>query len=52
MGYNSAKNCGKLICNNPDLDLVSINAYAKFVKIHCFVQDMSKEQSSDINQGP
>ena len=29
-GNNSVINLQKLMCNNPNLDLVNINAYAKF----------------------
>ena len=29
-GHNSVKNLQKMICNNTNLDLVNINAYAKF----------------------
>ena len=32
-GHNSVKNLWKLKCNNPNLDLVNINAYAKFGQI-------------------
>ena len=32
-GHNSITNLRKQMCNNPYLDLVSINAYTKFGKI-------------------
>ena len=39
--------------NNPNLDLASINAYAKFCHIQSIrSQDIERKQNSDINQGP
>ena len=32
-GHNSCTNVQKMICNNPKLDLVNINAYIKFGEI-------------------
>ena len=32
-GHNSVKNLRKLMCNNPNIDLVNINAKAKFGQI-------------------
>ena len=45
-----------MMCNNPNLDLVNINAYTKFGKILSICsQDIelkrNSEQNSDINQG-
>ena len=40
------------MCNNPCLDLVNINAHAKFGQnpsIRC--QDIERKRNSDINQG-
>ena len=34
--HNSVVNLQKMTCNNPNLDLVMINAYAKFYKFHQF----------------
>ena len=39
--------------NNPNLDLVNINAYVTFGQImSIFSQDIEWKQNSDINQGP
>ena len=39
--------------NNPNLDLVNINAYAKFGQIPSIhSQVIEQKQISDINQGP
>ena len=39
--------------NNPNLDLVNINAYANFGQIPSICsQDIERERNSDINQGP
>ena len=51
--HNFVINLQKLTCNNANLALVSINAYAKFgenLPIH--TQDIERQQNSDINQGP
>ena len=37
-GHNSVVNLQKLMCNNPNLDLVNINAHARLGKFHQFVQ--------------
>ena len=34
--------------NNSNIDLVNINAYAKFG----LTQDIERKQNSDLNQGP
>ena len=52
-GHNSVTNLRKMMCNNPNLDLVNINAYTKFCKILSFCsQDIEQKRNSDINQGP
>ena len=52
-GHNSVKNLRKLTCNNPNLDLVNINAYAKFGQIPSICsQDIQLKRNSDRNQGP
>ena len=39
--------------NNPNLDLVSINAYAKFGQIPSICsQNIERKQNSDIDQRP
>ena len=52
-GHKYVKNVQKLMCNNPNLDLVNINAYAKFGQnpSNCS-QDIEWKQNSDISQGP
>ena len=45
------------MCNNPNLDLVNMNAYIKFGEIVSFCsQDIERkrnfERNSDINHGP
>ena len=46
-------NLQKLTCNNPNLALVSINAYAKFGEnLPIQTPDIERQQNSDINQGP
>ena len=32
-GHNTGKNVRKMMCNNPKLDLVNMNAYIKFGEI-------------------
>ena len=48
-GYNNTK----MMCNNPKLDLVNMNAYIKFGEILsiCF-QDIKSKLDSGVNQGP
>ena len=42
-----------LICNNPNLDVFNINAYATFDQIPSTIfQDIERKQNSDINQEP
>ena len=53
-GHNSAMKRQKLtLKNNPKLDVVNIDAYAKFGQ-NPFIcsQDMEQKQNSDIIQGP
>ena len=54
MGHNSAINKSKMTGNNPNLDLVNMNAYIKFGEILSIVsQDIERkrnyERNSDIN---
>ena len=52
-GYNSVINLWKLTCNNPNLDVVDINAYAKIGQIPSIrSQDIERKQNYDINQRP
>ena len=53
IGHNSFTNFLKMTGNNPNLDLVNINAYMKFGKsLFIFSQDIERKRKSDINQGP
>ena len=50
---NSVKTSRKLTYNNPNLDLVNINTYAKFGQIPYFCsQHIQLKRNSDVNQGP
>ena len=45
--------CKKMTGNNPNIDIVNINAYTKFGEILSFSsQDIELKRNSDINQGP
>ena len=51
------KMCQKMMCNNPNLDLVNINAYIKFGKFlslcsQDFEPKRNFERNFDINQKP
>ena len=47
-GHNSITNVRKLMCNNPNLDLVSFNAYAKIGKILSICsEDIEQKQNYD-----
>ena len=52
-GHNSVINLQKLSHNNPNLELVNINAYANFGQNPSICsQDTEWKQNSDFNQGP
>ena len=39
--------------NNPNIDLVNMNAYIKFGEIQSICsQDIGQKQNFDVNQGP
>ena len=43
----------KMMCNNPNIDLVNMNAYIKFGEIlSTCSQDIERKQNFGINQGP
>ena len=43
----------KRMCNNPNLDLVNMNAYIKFGEnLSICSQDIEGKQNSGVNQGP
>ena len=49
-GHNSVINLRNLTRNNTNLDLVNINAYAKFGQIPSMhSQDIERKRNSDIN---
>ena len=42
--------CAKVICNNPNIDLVNINAYIKFGKILSICsQDIAQKRNYGVN---
>ena len=50
-GHNSIT-MRKMTGNNPNLDLVNINAYTKFNEILSILsRDIERKQNSDISQG-
>ena len=52
-GHNSGTNMGKRICNNPNLDLVNMNAYIKFGENPSICsQDIEWKQNAGVNTGP
>ena len=45
--------CAKKMCNNPNVDLVNINAYIKFGEILSICsQDIKQKRNFGVNQGP
>ena len=51
-GHNHVINLRKMTCNNPNLDLVSINAYPKFGPILSIrSKDIERKRNSDKNHG-
>ena len=52
-GHNSGTNVRKMMCNNPNLDLVNMNAYIKFDEILSICShDIERKQNFCVNQGP
>ena len=52
-GHNSVINYEKITGNNPNLDLVNINALIKFGEIISICsRDIERKRKTDINQGP
>ena len=48
-GHNSGTNVQKLMCNNPNVDLVNMNAYIKFGEILSFCsQDIEQKRNFGI----
>ena len=51
--HNSGTNVRKMMCNNPNVDLVNMNAYIKFGEILSFCsQDIERKLNFGVNQGP
>ena len=52
-GHNSATKLRKITGNNPNLDLVNINAYTKFSQnLSICYKDIERKRNSNVNQGP
>ena len=51
-GQNCIVNLQKFMHNNPSLDLVKVNTYGKFDKMHSISEDIEQKQNSDNNQEP
>ena len=50
--HNSGTNVGKIMCNNPKLDLVNMNAYIKFGEIlSVYSQDIERKRNFGVDQG-
>ena len=50
---NSIKILGKMMGNNPKLDLVNVDVHTKFGRILSMrSQDIERKRNSDVNQGP
>ena len=51
-GSNSVKILGKMMGNNPKLELVNVDVHTKFgqtLSIHS--QDIQRKRNSDVNEG-
>ena len=49
----TGRNYRKIMCNNPKLDLVNMNAHIKFGEnMSSSSQDIEQKQNFGINQGP
>ena len=47
-GHNSVTNMQKMMCNNPNLDVVNINKYTKFGEILSFcAQNIEQNRNSE-----
>ena len=50
---HSGTNVQKMMCNNPNVDLVNMNAYIKFDEILSICShDIERKQNFGVNQGP
>ena len=51
-GHNSGTNVQKMMCYNPKVDLVNMNAYIKFGEILSIrSQDIERKRNFGLNQG-
>ena len=51
-GHNAGKNVPKIMCNNPKLDTVNINAYIKLGEIlSIYSQNIEWKRNSGVNYG-
>ena len=51
--HNSGTNVLKIMCNNPKLDLINMNAYIKFSENQSICsKDIEWKRNSGANQGP
>ena len=51
-GHNSGIKVRKIMCNNPKLDLVNINAFIKFGEILPIgSQDIERKRNCGVNKG-
>ena len=52
-GHNSVANMRNLTLYNPNLDIINVNGYTKFILILSIgSQDIERKRNSDINHGP
>ena len=52
-GHNCVTNVAKMMCSNPDHDLVNINACTIIgIILSICSQDIERKRKSNINQGP
>ena len=51
-GHSSVSNLRKIAGNNPNLDLVAINAYIKFGEILSICSQDIEQKQKDVKQGP
>ena len=52
-GHDSVKNLQKMMCNDINLDLVNINAFAQFGENPSICsEDIEWKRNSDLTQGP
>ena len=45
-------NMRKMMCDNPSVDLVNMNAYIKYGEKNASSQDIERKRNFGVNQGP